>query len=446
VRRNTVRFRVTALATAMVALGLIASAVALVLLQRSSLTSSLDQALIGRADDIESLFADGVVPDVFPATLTEGFVQLVGFDGSVMASTPNLAGQPAIQIAESSGSVGDSIANVSGLGVDDDEFRVLTRPVGAGGVLYVGTTFDTVGESVSVLTTSIALVIPPLVVLFAALIWWMVGKTLQPVEDIRSEVSEIGVTDLHRRVPRPGTEDEIDRLAGTMNEMLDRVERSIDRQQRFVADASHELRSPLTRMRTRLELESSEVSRSGEGETLGSLLDEVIGMQSLVEDLLYLAKADAGSGTGKFERVDLDDLVLREARRIEARGRVGVDLSQVSGAQVMGDPGQLTRALRNLLENGERHASSRLWLSLGESGSEARFTVSDDGPGIPPEQEDHIFERFGRLDEARSFETGGAGLGLAIARDIAEQHHGFLRLVGGGAPGATFEMVIPVAV
>ncbi|MDH3189921.1 MAG: HAMP domain-containing protein, partial [Acidimicrobiia bacterium] len=258
-RRNTVRFRVTALATAMVALGLIASAVALVLLQRSSLTSSLDQALIGRADDIESLFADGVVPDVFPATLTEGFVQLVGFDGSVMASTPNLAGQPAIQIAESSGSVGDSIANVSGLGVDDDEFRVLTRPVGAGGVLYVGTTFDTVGESVSVLTTSIALVIPPLVVLFAALIWWMVGKTLQPVEDIRSEVSEIGVTDLHRRVPRPGTEDEIDRLAGTMNEMLDRVERSIDRQQRFVADASHELRSPLTRMRTRLELESSEV-------------------------------------------------------------------------------------------------------------------------------------------------------------------------------------------
>lgn len=439
-RRRTVRFRVTALATAVVALGLFASAVALVVLQRNALTSSLDQTLVQRADDIVSLAAEGVVPESFPGSLSEGFVQLVGADGSVIAATPNLADQPALPV-QIDRSRGDVVQNIRGLEVDDDEFRLLTRPMPDGGLLHVGTTFDSVGESVSVLTASMALIIPILVVSFAALIWWMVGRTLQPVEDIRREVAEIGGSELHRRVPRPGTDDEIDRLAGTMNEMLERVESSIERQQRFVADASHELRSPLTRLRTQLEVELAD---GYSDPILADLLGEVTGMQRLVENLLYLAKADAGGGAIEFEPVDLDDLVIREARRIESRGRVELDLSRVSGAHVMGDPGQLTRAIRNVMENAEQHATSLVSLELGESGTEARFVVSDDGPGIDQDQEERIFARFGRLDEARSAGTGGVGLGLSIAREIVLRHGGWLILVSNGVPGASFEMRIPL--
>lgn len=443
-RRRTVRFRITALATLVVALGLSASAAALVVLQRNALTSTIDQGLIQRADDIESLVAEAVVPDSFPATLTEGFVQLVGEDGNVVASSPNMFDEPAIHVFGTTLGGADFITNTTQPGVDDDEFRLLIRPMPGGGALFVGTTFDIVGESVATLTASIAVVVPILIVMFSALIWWLVGRTLQPVEDIRREVSEIGVADLHRRVPHPGTDDEIDRLAGTMNEMLQRIEASTERQQRFVADASHELRSPLTRLRTQIEVEIGQ-TRGEPDPVLGDLLAEVTGMQSLVEDLLYLARSDAGSGSGSFESFDLDDLVIREARRIDARGRVALDMSGVSGAHVRGEASQLTRAIRNLLENAERHAERLVSVCLYEEGGSAILEIGDDGPGIASDQDGWIFQRFGRLDEARSASTGGAGLGLPIARDIAVRHGGSLDLVAASGVGASFIMRIPLA-
>ena len=441
---RSIRFRITALASVAVAVVLIAGGAALVLLQRNSLTDSLDQTLTRRADDIVALIDAGNVPQELAGGPEENFAQLVGPDGEVLVSTPGLSGEPAMPLPLPSDS-GDAFQTIEVPQVDDDLFRVLTRTVPDVGILHVGTTYDVVAESAATLINALAFIIPVLVLALGALVWWLVGSTLRPVEDIRIEVAEIGATDLGRRVPRPGTDDEIDRLAATMNEMLSRLETSVGRQQRFVADASHELRSPLTRLRSELEVDMAEAAHAQQRAVLRGLLEEVLGMQAMVEDLLFLARSDAGELSADFQTVDIDDLVLAEAKRIQTHDRVAVDLSAVSGAQVKGDAGQLTRAIRNLLDNAERHATGRIVLSLQESGQDAVLVVADDGPGIPDQEATRIFERFTRLDEARTAGAGGTGLGLAISQEIVVRHQGSLSLLPSDGGGARFEMRIPLA-
>lgn len=438
---RSIRFRITALATAVVAVVLVVGGVALVLLQQATLTSTIDDALGQRADDITALVESGAVPDPLPEGAGEGFAQLVGQDGSVLVSTPNLTGVPPLAIPAGAE---DRLQTLEGLAIEDDAFRVLSRQIEGVGTLHVGTSGERIAESTEALIRALAVIIPILVLALATLIWWLVGRTLRPVEDIRSEVAAIGSTDLYRRVPEPETGDEIDRLAETMNEMLARLEASVERQQVFVADASHELRSPLTRMRSALEVELAENDPEWR-DTLQGVLDDVVEMQRVAEDLLYLARADEGRIRRDFRPIDLDDLVLAEARLVQASGGVKVDLSAVSGAHVVGDGGQLTRAVRNLLDNASRHADSKVTIRLQESGDDAVLIVANDGPGIAPEDAERIFARFGRLDEARAEGTGGVGLGLAIARDIAERHGGSLTLDSTGDPGAAFELRLPRA-
>lgn len=419
---------------------LVVAGFALVLLQRSSLTTGIDQTLVQRADDIEALAAGGPVPDQLPPTAREGFAQIAGTDGHVVAATPNLVDAGSLGF---DAGVTDVIVTAEVPEVDDDTFRVLTRSLEDGSVLHVGTTYDVVTESTAALIGSLALTIPLVLIVLGWLIWRLVGRTLRPVEAVRAEVSEIGATGLHRRVPTPGTRDEIDRLATTMNEMLERLEGSLQRQQRFVADASHELRSPLTRLRAQLELDMREIDDGGM-EKLDSLHDEVVGMQQIVEDLLYLARADAGGNHLREEDIDLEDVVLDEAGRARAEGNMRVRTEGMSAARVTGDRIRLARAIRNLLGNAVRHAHGEVHLELTETGGWAVLRVSDDGPGVPAEAAEAIFERFSRPDESRTATTGGTGLGLAIAREIAEAHGGTVDLVNPGEPGATFEMRIPL--
>lgn len=423
---RSVRFRITVLAVLAVAAVLVATSVGLLALQRRALTAGIDDALNHQADDIEAVVASGEIELALSAR--EGFAQVVADDGTMLAATPNLEAPVVVS--------GDGLRTMEVQAVDDDVFRVLSRRIAGVGTVTVGTTYEVVNESVASLVGGLAIMIPITLVVLGAVVWCLVGRTLRPVEAIRSEVTRIEPTDLRRRVPQPGTGDEIDRLAATMNDMLDRLQRATERQQRFVADASHDLRTPLARMRATLEVGGAEVE---------SLLGDVIDMQRLVEDLLYLARADEGQLTIDAVPLDLDDLVLREVRRLEARQRVGVDYSHVSGAHVSGDAGQLTRAIRNLVDNAERHATSLVALSLAERNGSAVLTVADDGPGVAGEDAEIIFERFRRLDDARSVRTGGAGLGLAIARDIVERHGGTVRLRPTGEPGATFEMTVPLA-
>ncbi len=446
-RRSSVRFRITVVAVLAVAAVLVLASVGLVAIQQRQLTSGVDAGLVQRADDLASLMASAPsIPEVISRSQQEGFVQVVDASGAVVASTPNIEGEPPLPISYSVGQP-DTVASVTGLGFDPDAFRVLSRTVTVGSqvlVLHVGSSFDLVERSFAILTIALGVTVPVVVAVVGVLVWWLVGRTLEPVEVIRSEVAEIGSTDLHRRVPVPAHQDEVRRLAETMNQMLARVEAAVERQRRFVADASHELRSPLTRMRTEVEVSMGD-AQGEERALLDSLREEVVGLQQLVEDLLHLARADAGQGAPIRQPVDLDDIVLAEADAIRQNGRLAVDMSGVSGAQVLGDPHQLARAVRNLCDNARRHARGKITFALTEQDGTAVLIVADDGPGVPAGKTEAIFERFARLDASRSQETGGAGLGLAITRDIVERHGGTIQVDPDHGTGARFVVTLPIA-
>ena len=445
-KSSSIRFRITALAALSVVVVLVGVSTGLVAIHRRQLTLNLDLALTQRAQDLTALLATADLETVeLAATPQEGFAQVLSMDGEIIASSPNLRGGP-LQIDYEAGGP-DAFSRVSGLAIDDDVFRVLSRtvPTASGSVvLQVGTTLDDVTESTDALVGTLLIAIPLTVVLLASVVWWLVGRTLKPVESIRSEVAEIGATDLHRRVPLSGAKDEIGRLAETMNVMLERLERSVERQQRFVGDASHELRSPLARLRTEIEVDLATLG-AADAARLESLRDEVVALQRLVEDLLVLARLDADRLPVRIQPVDLDDLVLKVGMRLKAEGGVAVDMSGVSGAHVAGDPHQLERAIANLSDNAERHASHEVTFTLMEDHGRAVLTIGDDGPGVPEEHTDRIFERFVRVDAARSQSTGGSGLGLAITREIIERHGGTVELDTAHTSGARFVVMLPLA-
>lgn len=443
----SIRARITILAAFSVAIVLALASVGLVSIHRRQLTDSVDAGLIQRADDLAALLrsADSATTEL-PATAHEGFAQILGSNGEVIASSPNLKDAPALPIGYEAGDPA-MISTISGLAIDDDVFRVLSRTEDATGgsfVLHVGTTLDDVAESTETLTRTLLVAVPLVALALALMVWWLVGRTLRPVEEIRSEVAEIGATDLHRRVPLPLAKDEIGRLAETMNAMLARLESSVRRQQRFVGDASHELRSPLARMRSEIEVDLALTPTAAYRARLESLREEVLAVQRMVEDLLVLARLDSDRLPVRMQPVDLDDLVLNEATRLKAENRLAVDISGVSGAQVMGDPHQLARAIANLSDNAERHAAAAVTFTLTEGNGEAVLTVEDDGPGIPPGHTEVIFERFVRVDDARGQLTGGSGLGLAITREIVERHGGRVEVDPDGRSGARFIVTIPI--
>jgi signal transduction histidine kinase len=309
----------------------------------------------------------------------------------------------------------------------------------------VAANLDDIDESVGILTTSLLIGVPLVVVALALLVWWLVGRTLRPVDAIRSEVADIGGSDLDRRVPVPSGDDEIARLARTMNGMLDRLEESALRQQRFVADASHELRSPLTRIRTELEVDVAHPETADMAATHRSVLEETAGLQRLIDDLLQLARSDARAVSLRREVVDLDVMLLRLAHRVRADGRVAVDATGIGSARVVGDGDLLARAVANVVDNATRHAARSVELDLTDRNGEAVLTVTDDGPGIPAAERRRVFDRFSRLDDARSTRDGGTGLGLAIAKEIVESHGGTISVEGPATGGARFVIRLPVA-
>ncbi|HMG43491.1 MAG TPA: HAMP domain-containing sensor histidine kinase [Acidimicrobiales bacterium] len=456
---GTVRFRLTALAAVVVLVVLALTGVGLVTAQRELLTDGVDTTLRQRADEIEALLRSDHPDDAFDRVWggrgdEDNVVQMVDDDGKVLNQSANIAthGRP---IAEDPVGYDDAFHTVDDLPVDDDDFRLLSRIVPVDGldtdwvVVHVATDIDEVRESAEVLGALLLWVIPIVTILLAVVVWWLTGRTLRPVEAIRSEVALMGGSDLDTRVPVPPTDDEIARLARTMNAMLDRVEQAQRRQQRFVADASHELRTPLTRIRSDLEVDIAHPQRADRAATEQRVLDEALAMQGLIDDLLHLAKADAGANRAAFAPVDVDDLVLREARRLRDRGRVDVDVHAVSAGQTVGDAGQLARLVRNLADNAERHADGTVRFSLTEDDDQLVLVVADDGPGIPAEDRVRIFERFTRLDDARTRDAGGAGLGLAIVQEIVSRHHGTVAAVDpttngdGTADGARFEVHLP---
>ncbi len=444
---RTLRFRVTALATVAVLAVLSAVSVGVVLQQRATLTAGLDEALTAQAGSLVAQLRNGTAD---PETSDDDFgFQLVTPDGTLVGASTRLAGQPVWDVPHAPGS---SIvtADVDG---EIGDARLLSLPYRED-TLHVVADLDDVADSTTALAGSLVAAVPLSALVLALVVWWAVGRSLRPVESIRAEVDRISGRDLDRRVPEPASDDEIARLARTMNAMLDRLHASSERQRRFVADASHELRSPLTRMRSELEVDLAHPATARPKDTEGSVLTEVVGLQSLVDDLLLLARGDAGALDVRHpSTVDLDHVVDEVAGHAEAAGthrRVPVDRTGVEPVQVAGDAAQLRRAVSNLIDNALRHAASGVRVTLGESGGGwAELRVSDDGPGIPEGLDESVFERFTRIDGARSAADGGAGLGLAIARDVARRHGGSLTLErdAGATPGdggACFLLRLPL--
>jgi signal transduction histidine kinase len=436
-----VRVRITALAAVVVIIVLVATAAVLVATQRRLLTDNLDDTLSTQANDLAAIGVSGDAPrPLAPRGDDDSIAQIATTDGDVIAATANFASHAALPAPQ-----GDATRHLrtAHLIAGEPDFRILSMRAGDH-VIHVASPIDDIDESISALRLGLTGAIPIVAVVLATLIWWLIGRTLRPVEAIRREVATISGQNLHRRVPEPSSGDEIQRLAHTMNAMLDRVEHSAISQQRFVADASHELRSPLTRIRSELEVDLAHPDTADLLATHHSVLEETEQMQRLVEDLLVLARNDADPTTAApHVPVDLDDIVLHEIHRISTSPDVHIDSSSVSAAQVDGDARQLARVVRNLLDNATRHAHGAVIVTLAEHDGIACLTITDDGPGIAPEHHDDVFARFSRIDDARTSDDGGTGLGLAIARSVTEHHVGTLRIDAHHHPGARFIVEIP---
>ncbi len=446
-RFATVRVRITLGAVAVVAVGLLAGAVWLVHEQRKTLVGGVETAARLRSRDIAASIADGT----FSKTLAvppgdENLVQVVDTKGNVVAASANALHRAPISdlTPRDAGYVATTVQH---LPIGDPPFRVVARNVQTATgtyTVYVAGSLERAEDSLDNLVQLLLIGLPVILLLIGATTWVVTGRALHPVEAIRREVEAIGAGDLHRRVPETKTADEIGRLAITMNAMLARLENATDRQRRFVADASHELRSPLTGIRAQLEVDLAHPDGADWQATERDVLDDAVRLQRLVDDLLVLATADASvSDASHRETVDLDEIVLREARRLASRTPHQIDTTGVSGAQLVGNPDQLTRTVRNLLDNAARYARTTVTITLREDETAATLTVADDGPGVPLDQADRIFERFTRLDDARTRETGGTGLGLAIAHEVVVAHGGTITLAN--APGAVFTVVLPIA-
>jgi signal transduction histidine kinase len=439
---STVRARTTSVAVIVVAAALVVAAVAMVVLLRRSLAADVGDAAQLRAQAV----ADGLVSvaqnfGIPAAEDDEEFVQLLDANGRVVSSSSNLEGAPAVApLRPGESRVLDSVS------LEDNPFlAVAISAKRSSGSLTViaGRTLESVSESTHAVVRLLIIGLPILLLVVGATTWLVVGRALRPVEAIRSEVEAISTAELHRRVPDPPGKDEISRLAATMNRMLGRLEEGQARQRRFVSDASHELRSPVTTIREHAEVALAHPDGTRVEELAQVVLEEDIRLQRLVEDLLLLAKIDEGTLQLRTAPVDLDDLLFEEAERLRRTSALRTSVAGVSAGRVSGNPEQLRKLIRNLTDNAARHARSTIALSLKDGRGGTLLAVDDDGDGIPPAERERIFERFVRRDEARDRDSGGSGLGLAIVVGIAAAHGAAVTVLDSPLGGARFEVRFP---
>jgi len=447
---GTVRARVTVVAglalTAAVVLGL-------VVMYRLQLNSA-DQTIHGQlgtyAAQIEQSAVRGWFPQPLPASDLgqTAQAQVLAPDGTVLAATRNWAGRPALYLYTLPPGSTTPVRTPAGDRMLPDDLSEYGEHATVGGrPVAIITTARTYLQSQVEQTFARLLIIgvPVLLVLACGTVWLVTGRALRPVEQIRGAVTAITSADLSQRVPEPGTDDEIGRLARTMNDMLARLDDAAARQRRFVADASHELRSPLTAIRTGLEVGLAHPDRAPWPQIARRAVRQSQRLEQLIAQLLALARADAHQPAARRQPVDLAAL-LADLRAATPAPGVSIDLSVPPGTATAGNPEDLSRMFRNLLDNAVRYARHRVLVTVRITGA-ARpdgvvVEIADDGPGIPAEERERVFGRFVRLDASREQASGSAGLGLAIAREIATAHGATIVLTE--APGGGTRAVVAV--
>ncbi|MDT7649549.1 MAG: hypothetical protein QOI36_955 [Pseudonocardiales bacterium] len=418
---------------------MVCGAAVLLAVLRELLTEEVAATARARATEIAMQVGSNDLDEVILAAEPQDeLVQVVDGRGRVVLASKNVSGPPVALPGP------DASAELRA-GATENPMVVVSVPAGTerGLSVLVGRSTKSVTDVTILVARLLAVGLPTLLLVIAALTWRLVGRSLAPVEAIRREVDAISASELHRRVPAPVTVDEIGRLARTMNEMLGRLERSHELQRRFVADASHELRSPVAAIRQHAEVTLAHPAWADATELAGTVLAEGLRIQRLIDDLLLLARADERNLLVRQEPVDVDDLVFDEARRLRATGALRIDTTAVSAGRVDGDVAGLRRVLLNLGDNAARHARSRVAFAVAEQDGAVVLDIDDDGPGIDPADRERVKERFVRLDEARTRDTGGSGLGLAIVAELVAAHHGSVEITGSPLGGARIEVRLP---
>lgn len=392
------------------------------------------------------------------------YVQAVNPEGVVRRTSSNLGGEtlPELPDAIAAALQGDTVWR--DVQTADAHLRVLSKPLALGGetiigVLQVGTSLNNIDQTLHQLLTILGAAGLISIILSAGLGFFLADRALGPIDRITQTALEITRTDdLSRRIHQVGPQDEVGRLATTFNEMLERIDRLFRTQRRFLADVSHELRTPLTVIRGNLDVlrRANPAPEKGSGnghrqelldESLTAMEQEASRMGRLINDLLLLAQADAGVQLHQ-ELVEIDCLLLDVCRQGQALANsVDLQLAAEDRALVKGDPDRLKQLLLNLVDNAVKYTPQGGQVSLGLARQDGwvRIDIADTGVGIPAEDLPHIFERFYRVDKARTRKHGGTGLGLSIARWIADAHGGYIDVESAVGEGTTFTVWLPEA-
>lgn len=452
-RRRTLRARLLIIGVAGLTLGFIVGGAALAGVLGLTLQSSVDAEIETTARQVATLVETDALPVPVPVAAGD-LVQVIDVAGRVRAASAEADPLvPMFSAAEVAQLRRGERYTVHGgrFGVTSGPLRVVGVPAGTPDdpqTVVVARSMVDVVRGLGLLRTSLFVVFPLLLLGSAVVAWRVIGATLRPVEQLRRGAEDITGSGPRAatRLPVPAGQDEIHRLAVTLNGMLDRLEAGRSRQREFVADAAHELRSPLANMRTQLEV-ARHLGPAADWPSVGEdLLADTERLARLVDDLLLLARVDAALAPPRPQQVELGSL----AGEVTARFGPVVRLVADDLVWTVGDPDELRRVVGNLVDNAVRHARTGVSVTVTRDGGQALLTVTDDGPGIPAADRARVFERFTRLDDSRALDTGGAGLGLAIVRELVRRHGGTVTLSDAddtadavGAPGLRVAVRLP---
>lgn len=383
----------------------------------------------------------GVV--VFESGVVSGPIE---FDVGAFSDFQDVAPGSTVSIIEAGPADGNDAFFVDA----DDWFetqRTVRTPAGDELTVIALSPLGIIGRSVDRLGLAMLAIVPLLVLAGGAALWWAVGAALAPVGRITDEANRIAPSTSGDRLPVPGSGDEVAELAETLNGMLDRLDAGLVRQRQFVSDASHELRSPLTAVRGAAGLLADRTDLpEGAEPSVAALVRGSTRLEAVLDDLTELA--GVGASTSRRD-VDLADLIAEEVESVRstsdrvAAGVVDIGLDRVEPLVIRANPVQLGRSVANLVSNAVRHATTRVEVGARAVGDQIEIVVDDDGHGVPPQDRDRIFERFTRLDDGRSRDRGGSGLGLSIVDSIVAEHGGTVGCEPSPLGGARFVIRLP---
>ena len=449
--RRTLRLRLTLWYVAVLALSTSVIAVLFYVGLEAALMDQLDSGIRETAvteakTSVGDFLATGGEPAP-PDAASESMIRVLAADGDILGGAgafrlPGAAGRPGAGFA--------TVAAPGGAAAWRVYSQAVTLPTGEPAWLQTGRSLAATEAALARLRRALLLGLPLMLVLAAAGGLFLAGRALAPIDQMATAAEQITGSDLSGRMGPQGSE-ELGRLAASFDRMLERLEQAFRRERRFVSDVSHELRTPLTALRGRIEVTLTRPrSRSEYEDTLRSLETEVERLTRLSEDLLLLARFDRGALTPRRERVDLGELLAAVAEQVrplaEARGQL-LEERLEPGLVLTADPDQLVRLFLNLLDNAVKFTGDggRIGIAGRRDAATVTVAVSDTGAGIAPAHVDKVFDRFYRAEESRARATGGHGLGLAIAAEIARAHGGTLSVASRLGQGSTFTVTFEAA-